>query len=315
MVNKNKALAICSITLIILTFLMSCSKEEPVLNRKVLPGGSSSGIISYGLYGMDGEIEENRHFQIDSGTAFKKILAFDNLIEYSREYKLLVFANYEQLFFSVDNQESGYCYNFTAKPYEQTQCTITLPQLSDGFYDLLFLIIKDPNNTSLDEDYRKQTDMSHLSSMRYSLQVGSSNDIYNELPLTNCDSVYDQTLDGIFLNDEQDELRRLLTINCKPNMEPELYIHVGNQSDEQKDYVILFLYDWMQTPINKEMALRFNLPGESRSIIEFTPESLGEIGVHNMTAICIENPYQIATVHSRRADFSIRVGVNISNEF
>ena len=44
--------------------------------------------------------------------------------------------------------------------------------------------------------------------------------------------------------------------------------------------------------------------------IAYIPETIGEIGVHNMTAICVEAPYQIATSASRRADFSIRVGVN-----
>lgn len=301
------------ICLVLAFSLAGCAKKEltPVVNRKVLPGSTSGNIISYGLYGMDGEIEEERHFQIDSGNAFEKIFAFDNLIEYKRDYKLLIFANYKQLSFSVDNQQIGYCYDFTANPYEQTQCTIRLPYLADGFYDLLFVIVKDPNNISLDEEYRKQTDMSHLTSMRYSLQVGSSPDINNELPLTESDSINDQTLDGVFLNDEQYELRRLLTLECDEKSKPELYIHIGNQSDTSKEYVVLVLYDWLQMPIDSQTALRLSLPGESRSTIRFIPDSLGEIGVHNMVAICIENPYQVSAMTSRRADFSIRIGMNI----
>ena len=313
---KKKALFLCLTVVTILSVcLTSCAKEEtvPVLNRKMFPGAPSSGVISYGLYGLNGEFEEERHFQIDSGNAFEKILAFDNLIEYKREYKLLIFANYIQIAFSVDNREVGYGYDFTAEPYEQTQCTITLPQLLDGFYDLLFVIVKDPNNISLDEEYRKQTDLSHLTTMRYSLQVGSSKKINSELPLTKCDSVNNQTFSGVFLNDECYELRRLLTLACEPDRKPELFIHIGNLSNETKDYVVLILYDWMQIPIDSQMALRVSLPEETRSSIRFSPESLGEIGVHNLTAICIEDPYQIATLSSRRADFSIRIGMNITN--
>lgn len=311
---KKKAIFLCLAAVMILSICFTaCAKEEhvPALNRKMFPGIPSSGVISYGLFGMDGEIEKERHFQIDSGDAFEKILAFDNLIEYRREYKLLIFANYRQTAFSANHQEGGYSYDFTAEPYEQTQCTISLPQLADGFYDLLFVIVKDPNNSSLDEEYRKQTDLSHMTTMRYSLQVGSSEKINDELPLTKCDSVNNHTFAGAFLNDERYELRRLLTLACEPDAKPELFIHIGNLSDETKDYVVLILYDWMQTPIDSQMALRVSLPGESRSSIGFIPESLGEIGVHNMTAICVESPYQTAAMTSRRADFSIRIGVNV----
>ena len=306
----KKLVSICLLVLTTLIVLTSCA-DETQLNRKVLPGSTSGGVISYGLYGLDGEIEKNRHFQIDRDEVFERILAFDNLIEFRREYKLLIFVNYEQICFSVNDQDIAYCYDFVAEPYELTQCKITLPQLKEGFYDLLFIIVKDPNNTSLDDEYRKKTDMSHLTSMRYSLQVGSLQDANNERTIACYDTIDDKTLDGVFLNDDRNELRRLLSLNCKPNGDPELFIHVGNQSDSFKDYVVLLLYDWMQIPVDSQSTLYFSLPKESRTTIGFTPGVLGDVGVHNMAAICIESPFQIATTASRKADFSIRVGVNV----
>ncbi|MEG2542922.1 MAG: hypothetical protein RSA64_06730, partial [Christensenellaceae bacterium] len=160
-----------SVVIVIALSLLTACEQKNGINRKLLPMSTGGG-ISYGLYNTDGEIETEKHFEINTKTNLEKILSFGNLIEIDREYKLLIFANYEQIEFSVDNENASFFHDFNAKANEHLQRTITLPKLSDGFYDLLFLIIKDPNNISLDEDYRKRTDMSHLISMRYSLQVG-----------------------------------------------------------------------------------------------------------------------------------------------
>jgi hypothetical protein len=294
-----------------LTFLVSCT-NTPEINRKVLPMSTGGGVISYGLYGMDGEIETDKHFQINSTSVFEKILSFDNLIEYERDYKLLIFANYEQIDFSVNGEDPNSCYDFSAEPYELTQCALTFPHFDDGFYDLLFIIVKDPNNVNLDEDYRKRTDMSHLTSLRYSLQVGT-NDLVNEEPIMNTyDTTEDGTLDGVFLNQNSDELRRLLTLECELFEEPELFIHVGNQSDDMKNYVVFLLYDWQQIPIMSQDMLYFSVPQMSRETLPFNLKALDESGVHNLTAICVEEPFQEATIKSRKADFSIRVGINVN---
>lgn len=300
-----------SITILVcLIFPISCSKV-PEINRKVLPM-STNGVISYGLYGMDGEIEKVKHFQINSATVFEKILSFSNLIEHERDYKLIIFANYKQIEFSVDNKEPDAFYDFTAKPYEHMQFTLTFPHFNDGFYDLLFLIVKDPYNVNLDESYRKQTDMSHLISMRYSLQVGTNN-LDNEKPIMNVyENTENKTLDGIFLNQDSDELRRLLTLECTLFEEPELFVHVGNKSDDSKNYVAFLLYDWQQIPIESQNMLYFSVPHMSRVTLPIKLKALDKNGVHNLTAICVEEPFQEATLQSRKADFSIRVGINVN---
>ena len=291
--------------------------EETKITPKLLPM-STGGDISYGLYQMDGEIEIDTHFQITSQTALKRIFSFGNLIEYEREYKLLVFANYEQISFTVDDNKANLYHDFMAMPYEHIQFTITLPKLEDGYYDLLFVIVKDPNNISLDEEYRKQTDMSHLITMRYSLQVGEKNKANEEIDKivydTSFDIVEDESLDGVFLNRETPRLKRLLTLDCAMLEKPQLFIHMGNQSDITKNYAVILLYDWQQIQIKSLDVVYLAVPPKSRASFPFL---LGieqkEKGVHNLTAICVESPFQIATIHSPRADFSIRIGINVKD--
>ena len=301
------------IILVICVCLLLCTScaKTPRLNRKLLPI-STDGAISYGLYGVDGEIETVKHFQIDSGSTFEKVLSFGNLIETRRDYKLLIFANYQQLEFSVDGRKPATDFDFVADPQEHVQYTLTFPKLEDGFYDLLFLIIKDPKNESLDEEYRKQTDLSHLISMRYSLQVGEEsrsveNSSKKEHPCTE-----NTTLDGVFLNQDPAVLGRLLTLECQAGEEIPLVIHVGNKSNETKEYMVFLLYDWKQTPIDSEQAVFLQIPPMERAAVPVRLEETGGSGVHNVTAICVSSPFEKATMETRKADFSIRVGVHVN---
>lgn len=291
--------------------VLGCS-NSPQVNRKLLPMSDSGGGITYGLYGMDGEIETETHFKTNPNSLFQKIFSFGNLIEVEREYKLLIFANYQQISFSVDDKEFNSFYDFAMKPYEHSQFTITFPMLDEGYYDLLFIIVKDPNNINLDDSYRKQTDMSHLITIRYSLSVGEKH-VINDHEVTSYSSVNNTVLDGVFLNQDNPELKRLLSINCSIAERPKLYIHIGNQSESTKEFVVFLLYDWNQISIDEKKSISVSVPPESRVAIPFTL-SPGESGIHNLTAICVEEPFQKTTIYSRRADFSIRIGINVINE-
>lgn len=308
MIDVKKLLTILMSVFICLFVFASCAKS-PQINLKLLPNATSNS-ISYGLYGMDGEIEEEEHFQIDSGSVFEKILSFGNFIKEERDYRLLIFANYKQIEFSVDSKAQNSYYDFVAQPNEHIQCTLTFPKMDDGLYDLVFIIVKDPFNVNLEEEYRKQTDLSHLITMRYSLQIGTKN-VYEEPVVATYKNVENKSLSGVFLNDSSDELRRLLTMECPLFEEPELFVHLGNKSDSVKKYIVILLLDWQQLPMGGQDMLYVSVPPTSRAILPIRLNSLDETGVHNLTAICVEDPFQKESKNRCRADFSIRIGINV----
>lgn len=175
------------LVLTIICFLcMASCKPSFGINTK-LPPMATNGTISYGLYGLDGEIETEKNFHLASHEQFERIFAFGNFIDAGRDYKLLIFVDYQATVFSVNDQEYMQYYDFFAEPQEHIHFKFTLPPVEDGFHDLLFVIVKDPNNLSLDDEYRKQTDLSHLTSIRYSISVGETGGV-NEYP-TYCHTV------------------------------------------------------------------------------------------------------------------------------
>ena len=299
------------LVLTIICFLcMASCKPSFGINTK-LPPMATNGTISYGLYGLDGEIETEKNFHLASHEQFERIFAFGNFIDAGRDYKLLIFVDYQATVFSVNDQEYMQYYDFFAEPQEHIHFKFTLPPVEDGFHDLLFVIVKDPNNLSLDDEYRKQTDLSHLTSIRYSISVGETGGV-NEYP-TYCQytSIDNTLLDGIFVNDKDERLQRLLTMECTLEDNPSLFIHVGNNDNQSKRYAVILLYDWNKIPINGKDTRYLLAAPNSQTTIPISLDCLGGIGVHNFTAICIKEPFQMVSIDTPRADFSIRIGLNV----
>lgn len=314
----------CLIVVCLPFFIWSCDRSPvasstPTINRKVLPISSENGGYSMGLYDMDGEIESERHLFLEDGQPFQKILSFGNYVDEENTYRLLVFLNYEQVAFSIDSEEPSRFYEFTAGPQEARQFSFQLSPLPNGDYQLLFLFVKDPANQSLDEEYRKDTELSHLLSLRYSFTVGDSGntDIPSQISLPETAINQTSLLDGILVNQSPDTahgLDRLLTVRGKPMQPLDFYAHIGNSSDKEVPYALFWLYDWEQVPSSDGAFVSYFLlqPNTLASLKE-TIQTPGEDGVHNLTAVCIQNPYLPAD-NRHRVDFSLRIGVGIFSE-
>ena len=87
---------------------------------------ATNGTISYGLYGLDGEIETEKNFHLASHEQFERIFAFGNFIDAGRDYKLLIFVDYQATVFSVNDQEYMQYYDFFAEPQEHIHFKFTL---------------------------------------------------------------------------------------------------------------------------------------------------------------------------------------------
>lgn len=298
------------IGILLIVSLTGCTSKVKI--DRQIPPMATSGTITYGLYNLDGKIESERHFEIGSEETFEKIFSFGNLINVERDYRLLVFANYMQMKFSVADSKPSTYWDFTAKPNEHLDFTFSIPELPDGFYDLILVIVKDPHNKNLDENYRKQTDLSHMITIRCSLKKGSTKSAITP-HLTTTDNIKeDPILSGVFLNQDGNKLTRLLTMECTPADENKLFLHLGNQSDSTHIYAVILLCNWEQIDINSQKAIYCSVPAESRSVLPLKL-SITEPGIHNITAICVADPFQITTRKSAKPDFSIRIGVKVTD--
>lgn len=280
-------------------------------NRDKLPNTNAGG-ISLGLYNDKGTIEKEFNFNYNTDEKINKFISIGNFINTDRVYKIILLIDYKQAKFSVDNREAKEDFTLEIKAGESIEIPFQLPNLDKGLHDILFVIIKSPENKSLDEDYRKKTDMNHLLFLRFStvIQEETVNEQikYNEYGKIEKSSM----LDGLLIT-KNDDLDRWLTQNVASDDILNYYIRVGNNSNKQlKRYAVVNLFDWKQVDvIDNKNIVYFEVSKDSLIKLnsEFTINE--DIGTHDLTTLLIQNPYQKLDMYNRDVETGIRVGVKV----
>lgn len=301
--------------------LVSCSENsnpifkstiEDTSSRNVLPMAKQGG-INLGLYNTNGNIEENLNLFINENESFEKFISIGNLIDKSRTYKLLAFVDFIQIPFSVDGHEEELEFTFTMQAYQTIEIPIALNSLTSGSHELLFVIVKDPDNPSLDKEYRMNTDMNHLLFIRYNLTVGD--ELCPPYEYTSIGDIKkDDRLTGVFINTSQNNLERWLTSKINTKEVLQYYLHIGNNNfQEEREYALIMLQDWKQINIQDNPVIYFKLnKNEMLTLPSLTNEILNN-GVYNLTPILIHNPYKPLNYKNKEVETGVRVGIEVVN--
>ncbi|MGH1146266.1 hypothetical protein [Bacillus pseudomycoides] len=287
------------------------SKIESTGDRDKLPNATSGG-ISLGLYNSNGEIETKYNFDIEENQSFKKFLSLGNLIENDRVYKLMLFIDYKQAEFKVDNREASKEFNFKMKAGQTLEIPFEIAPQKKGLHDMLFVIAKYPDNKSLDEDFRKKTDLSNLLFFRFSTVVGGDESLPENIKFNEYGEVKAaDNLDGVFMSKTGD-FKRWLTEDVSKNETLSFHTKVGNNSNQQSTYALITLMDWEQVNIvGDKSTVFFELP--TNTIVDLKTEIpiKKEPGVYDLTPILVHNPFQKSVVTNGQVETAIRVGVNV----
>ncbi|MBU5346334.1 hypothetical protein [Paenibacillus lautus] len=285
---------------------------ESTANRDKLPNAKAGG-ISTGLYNENGSIEKKFHFNYNKNEDIRKFISIGNLVDTDRIYKLILFIDYKQELFKVDDNPAAIDFTFKLKAGETTEIPIELPELETGLHDVLFVIVKSPENKSLDEEYRKRTDMNHLLFIRFSVSI--ENDTVKETVNYNEFGIIEKSdkLDGLFVS-EKDNFNRWLIQEVKNNENVNYFIRAGNNSNEKtKEYAIINLLDWKQTEVVNDREVIF-LKLNNKEIAKVNSKFVVDVeepGVYDLTTIMVSNPYQKLDIYNRNVDTGIRVGVTV----
>ncbi len=283
-------------------------KVEDKNNIGYLPISREVPNISIALLDESGKVNSNTNYYLNSGERFEKFINIGNFIDLKREFKLITFIDYEKREFYVDDKLVN-DFNFLLDKQEDIQIPIKLPELSKGLHDIIFAIVKEPND-DLDEQYRRDTEEFHTLYIRFNLTVESEE--YNKPSFNFTELTYnnDSAIPEIFLHENKNELKQLPLIKTKED-KLNLYMTVGNISNsEVKEYVIILLKDWeiINNSLNNEDKLFLKVNPMEKTTIPLTID-ISESGLHNINAILIENPYQKIKFGSVKIINSIRAGV------
>lgn len=284
-------------------------KIASTANRDKMPNATTGG-VSLGLYNIDGNIESSFVFKSKKNESLRKFISVGNLISKKRMYRLLLLTDYKQSKFKVANKEVSY-YNFEMNPYETKEIPVEIFDLNKGFHDILFVIVKYPDNKSLEDEFRKTTDMNHLLFMRFNVVVDDNKkpqySFYNgQIDKGN------KTLDGVFIN--KNKLVRWLKEEVDKSSVVNYLINIGNNSYPKRKYALIVLFDWKQTLINgKENVLFFELDKNSMVTISSKLNLPSNEGVYDLTPILIHNPYEETNLYNRYVETGVRVGIKVND--
>ncbi|WP_433775098.1 hypothetical protein [Bacillus wiedmannii] len=287
------------------------SKIESTADRDKLPNATSGG-ISLGLYNSNGEIETKYNFDIEENQSIKKFLSLGNLIENDRVYKFMLFIDYKQADFKVDNREASKEFTFKMKAGQTLEIPFEIAPQKKGLHDMLFVIAKYPDNKSLDEDFRKKTDLSNLLFFRFSTVVGGDESLPENIKFNEYGEIKaSDDLDGVFMSKTGD-FKRWLTEDVSKNETLSFHTKVGNNSNQKSTYALITLMDWKAVNIvGDKSTVFFELP--TNTIVDLKTEIPinKEPGVYDLTPILVHNPFQKSDVTNGQVETAIRVGVNV----
>ena len=280
-------------------------------DRDKLPNATSGG-ISLGLYNNNGQIETETNFNLEEDQSIEKFISLGNLIDEDRTYKLLLFVDFQQEKFSVDNKESKYDFTFHMDAGESIEIPFKIDPLKKGLHDILFVIAKYPDNKSLNEDFRKNTDSNNLLFLRFSTVVGGDETVYNEIEFNKYGELENNDiLDGIFISKE-DNFKRWINQEIMDNEDLKYFTKIGNNRGEIKSYALINLFDWeQQTIIDNKKVTFFELENNELITLKSTISINKEKGIYDLAPILIHNPFQKLTMINREVETGVRVGIKI----
>ncbi len=289
--------------------LEQLSKE--ITQNYTLPYMASGG-VGLSLHNNDGIIEETMSFELKPGERFEKIISLGNMIDNDRKYKLLLFVDYKQTAFIV-NESTVTEYDFSAKSNENVLIPFKIENLQQGFHDVFFVIAKYPDIHSLDCEYRKSTDMNHLLFLRFNILVGNAK--VPDVTYTQLENSKEAVFDGILISNKQDLLKRWLTENKHGNDDLKFFIHAGNQSyGKKQNFAVITLLNWKQVEFNNNQdVIFFSLENGTQTSIPAIVSLPHQEGVYDLVTILVHNPYVPLDIYNRMIETGIRVGVNVQN--
>ncbi len=249
-------------------------------------------------------------------------LQITNAINQKNEYLIMALVDYKLVPFSVNGSKNN-THIVTLDSMETQLYPFEIENLTAGFHDILILTFLNPNQHSLNREYRISTDFALMGRIRLNALVENNTKPVIEYQHLRklCNASY--PLEGILVNQQPCSPKMWLAENVTAGDKLDYFINIGNnRRQEQRTFAIIQFLDYEQIPLDLEkndfVYLGKLNNGEKVSI----PASLivpKEKGVHELIVVWILDPY--ADVEKspgvrnkeieKREEPSIRIGLNV----
>lgn len=249
---------------------------------------------------------------------FSGWLRITNAMYGSNTYMVFTMLDYKQQTFLFNNQTAK-LHLVNLSRFEDNFYYFQINNISKGFHDLVFIVVLNPYEHSLSEEYRFSTDMAKMGNQRLNLFVGGVIDVQikDTFNGTSCPSSY--ILNGLLVNKEACSSNAWFSEKITEKEGIYYFINVGNDDEILRSFALMTFLDYEQIPLNsddKELTVFGKLKhGEKRAFLaNFTIPKKG--GINELMAIWILDPYEkletspgVLAEIDARVEPSIRIGL------
>jgi hypothetical protein len=264
--------------------LINCSSNffdrkinNDTANRDIISGLVGDDILGLRLYNINGEISNEKNFTINNNQVWDKFISIVHDSNYSAAYKIILLVDYKKTSFLVDGSLQNE-FSFDLKPYQVIDIPIQIKNLSLGFHDILFIIVKKPEN--------KTEEFSQVNFLRYTISEKSNvSPNYEYINLNQKEIV--KPMGDIFLSTGNSSYSKKV---LKLNYNFEYYVGVQSSRNIFKNSqkcALITLLDW--SPIGK---VQFFSIQKNKEILIKNSLKLTKEGKHVQSAILVLSPYE-----------------------
>lgn len=240
-------------------------------------------------------------FYIQAGEPFTTLLTLSSA--YSEPYPVLVsvFLDYEQVRFTLDGRQGVLHYLEIVPGVDMMQIPLEVPIETSGWHDLFVIAFREPDSHPTDPQERLPPALA-VGGRRMVVCAGDCAAPARTLPEAFVGPLVGQgtaarrgTINAFPLlpDDGRPPKRRLLLSATAEPAEPfALELWAMNPSDRLKDYVVLPLLDFRQTPFADSTVLHLRMPSGSELFIPGQIKLPDEEGVHELQFVTIFDAYR-----------------------
>lgn len=239
--------------------------------------------------------------KIQDNELFDGYLFISNQMKIKNEFLVFCLLDYNQVPFENENGSKIITQLLPLEPFEDRFMYFNIGNVSKGTHDFEFFVVMKPNEHSLDEKYRRSTDISYLGSKRINIISGDPMELKLDLTPDNtmnfssvCGPDYPVN-NGILITKEPCST----TIWLTENVTGQDFINYSINAAADNEYPVTFglvaLLDYEQIPVQidhpgKTLFGALN-KGEKISLPAQVRTPAGK-GIHELMIIWIPSPYK-----------------------
>lgn len=300
--------------LLIFVFISSNSSSNPQFSMVVNNSGKNftptydektvQENFGVGLYNKpvhDANFSMRYSKSLHENDSFDGYLFLSNQMKVKNEFLVFCLFDYAQVPFENENRNTQVTQVIQLEPFEERFFYFNLGNVSKGAHDFEIFTIMKPNEHSLDEKYRRSTDISYLGSKRINVIVGNSTmddpvfTSYNTKNISSvCGSEYPVN-NGILITEKPCSTELWMTKNVTDGSVFDYYVNAAADNKYPVSFGLVALLDYKQIPVRDDLSGKtlFGTLDTGEKVSFRTQVRIpSDKGIHELMVIWIPAPYK-----------------------